>query len=201
VRFSSFLQRLAVVVTAAGMLSCTSAPETDEAAQVRSTFEAFKGALFASRATEALSYLDQTTMGYLYASIMQPIPPNESDAEIKHLIRRAVEKITPGGIQPGFNPDIPLQVILNKGWVNTHDLDSIDLGPITVRGTQARGEILWDGSHTTYQLVFVKEGNDWKVDLMGAFPYAARALQMDRMMKNETEDQQVDQLVSQIQIH
>jgi hypothetical protein len=201
VRFSSLLQRLTVVVAAAALLSCSSVPDKDEAIRVRNTFVAFKGALFAAHATEALSYLDQPTMGYLYISIMEPIPPNVSDAEIKHLIRRAVEKITPGGIQPGFNPDIPLQVILNQGWMNTHDMDSIDLGPITVKGTQASGEILWEGSHTTYQLVFVKEGNDWKVDLMGAFPYAARALQMDRMMKNETEDQQVDQLVSQIQIH
>jgi hypothetical protein len=86
--------------------------------------------------------------------------------------------------------------MLDRSMMNTHAIDSLELGPVTVEGGRAHAEVLWQDSHTTYQLVLVKEGNDWKIDLLGILPYAELGLRLERTLKNETEPQQLDRLVS-----
>jgi hypothetical protein len=133
---------------------------------------------------------------FLRSAALESPADEASDAEVKRLVHLVAEKMTPGGIQPGFTLAIPLQHMLDRSMMNTHAIDSLELGPVTVEGGRAHAEVLWQDSHTTYQLVLVKEGNDWKIDLLGILPYAELGLRLERTLKNETEPQQLDRLVS-----
>ncbi len=163
---------------------------------MKHTFISFKHAIFAARAAEALGYIDRPSLDYLRGTALNTPDPQAPDAEVRDLVRRVIEKMTPGGIRPGFTLDIPLQHMLDRSMMNTHAIDSLELGPVTVTGGSAHAEVLWQDYHTTYQLLLVKEGRDWKIDLLGILPYAEIGMRVDRAIKNETEPQQIDRLVS-----
>jgi hypothetical protein len=172
--------RWLILVLAAGiLLSCAPASldEQDQKKQVKTVFADFKHAIFAAHAAEALRHVD---------------------AEIRQLVRQAVLKMAPGASGPHLNLENSLQRILDQGWMNTHALDSIALGPVTLSGGGAHAEALWQGAHTTYQVSFVRENHDWKVDLLGIVPYAELALRLERTLKGETEAQQLNRLVGLI---
>jgi hypothetical protein len=185
-------------MVAVSLLGCSHESRTDqtEEVQVKAAFAQFKSAVFGAHAAIALRYVDQASRDYLQDAAQGSPDPSAPDAEVKALLHQGILKLTPGGMGPGFTIATPLQRILDQGWMNTHALDSIALGPVTVTGEKARAEALWQGTHTTYELTFVKEQGAWKVDLLGVLPYVEVGLRMGRALRNETEAHQVDRLVS-----
>jgi len=165
---------------------------------VQQAFDGFKDSLALAHAHEALNYLDQPTRDYLQQIATKA--PDPADPELVILIRRAVAKLTPGGIQPGFTIEKPLQRVLNAGWVTPADLGGLTIGPATLAadGTHAQAEALWEGAPSTFQLQFVRESGAWKIDLFNLLPIADSALTMDRTVKNQTEAQQLERLVDAV---
>ena len=193
--------RWLIFALAAGiLLSCAPASrdEQDQKKQVKTVFADFKHAIFAAHAAEALRHVDRPSLDYLRNTIQTAPDPAAPDAEIRQLVRQAVLKMAPGASGPHLNLENSLQRILDQGWMNTHALDSIALGPVTFSGGGAHAEALWQGAHTTYQVSFVREHNEWKVDLLGIVPYAELALRLERTLKGETEAQQLNRLVGLI---
>jgi hypothetical protein len=166
--------------------------------QIQQGFDGFKDALSLAHAHEALNFVDKPSRDYLQQVAMST--PDAADPELVQLIRQSVAKITPGGIQPGFTVEKPLQRVLDAGWITPADLGAITIGPVTLApdGAHAHAEIFWQGTATTFQAIFAREGDAWKIDLLNLLPYAQAALAMDRTVKNETETQQVDRLVRQV---
>jgi hypothetical protein len=189
------LAGLAVLFSLAG---CAPPSNPDAAQRVRDAFTAFKSALGAGHAQEALDSLDESSRDYLQLAVTNPTAPATPDEEVHELVRQSVAKLTPGGIQPGFSLETPLQRVLNAGWIDPNALDELDLGPVTVEGGQAHAEVMWRGEPTTLQLAFVRESGAWKIDLLRLVTYAEMALNMDRSVKGETEPQQIARLVAQV---
>jgi hypothetical protein len=186
------------------LAACGPAAHQDaaEVRQVEQTFASFKSAIFGAHAAAALAEIDQPSLDYLDSSARCPPDPSAPDAELRQVIYEAVARTTPGGAAgPGFKLEVPLQRILNQGCMNTHALDSIQIGPVTIDGAGAHAEVLWENMHTTYRLAFVKQAGQWKVDLLGVVPYIEIAMRVGRTLRNESAAQQVDRLVSQFPAH
>lgn len=199
VRTLSLAVRLAGLMAMACLSAChPAAPDRNEQDAVRQSFEAFKAALAARQAQQAIGVLDQPTRDYLQASVTSPLDPSAPDEEVRELVRQAAAKLTPGGIRPGFKLETPLQRVLNAGWINAQDIGQLGLGPVTVEGGQAHAEVMWQDQPTTLELVFVRESGEWKIDLLKLVSYANLALRMDRTVKGQTETEQVARLVAQV---
>jgi hypothetical protein len=196
----SFSLLIAFTALAATLGGCSAPPPTadEQKQQVRQAFDGFKDSLALAHAHEALSYIDRPSRDYLQQIATKA--PDPADTELVILIRRAVAKLTPGGIQPGFTIETPLQAVLNAGWVTPADLGELTLGPVTLGadGTHAQAEALWLGTPSTFQVQFVRESDSWKIDLFNVLPIAQSALGMDRAVKNQTEAQQLDRLVGEV---
>jgi hypothetical protein len=190
--------RVAGLAVLFSMAGCSPPSDPDEAPHVRDAFIAFKGALEGGHAQTALDGLDESSRNYLQAAVTIPAVPAAPDEEMRQIVRQSVAKLTPGGIQPGFKLATPLQRVLDAGWIDPHALDELDLGPVTVEGSQAHAEVLWRGDPTTLQLTFYRESGAWKIDLLRLIAYAEVALNMDRSVKGETEPQQIARLVAQV---
>jgi hypothetical protein len=195
-----FCRWLLLGLVAETLLTCAPASrhEQEQKEQVQAVFADFKHAIFAAHAAEALRHVDQASIDYLRSAIQTPPDPAANDDEIRQLIRQAVLKMAPGASGPNLRLDDSLQRILNQGWMNTHALDSIALGPVTITGGGARAEALWQGKPTPYQFSFVRENNQWKVDLLGLVLYAELGLGLERALKGETEAHQLERLVGLI---
>ena len=187
VRSYSFL--IAFTALALTLGGCSAPPPTTEEQkqQVQQAFDGFKDSLALAHAHEALNYVDQPSRDYLQQIATKA--PDPADSELVILIRRAVAKLTPGGIQPGFTIETPLQRVLNAGWVTPADLGDLTIGPVTLvtDGAHAQAEALWQGTPSTFQVQFVRESDAWKIDLFNVLPIAQSALTMDRTVKNQTE--------------
>jgi hypothetical protein len=195
--FSFFLACSALVLALGG---CSKPPPNvdEQKQQVWRDFDRFKDLLSLAQGHEALNYVDKASRDYLQQVATRP--PDAADPELIQLIRRSMAKLTPGGIQPGFTIETPLQHVLDAGWVTPSDLGGITIGPATLDpdGAHAQAEALWQGQPTTFQIVFVRESDLWKIDLFNLLPYAQAALGMDRAVKNETEAQQLERLVGEV---
>jgi hypothetical protein len=198
VRLHSIGARLIGLAALACLAACTAPTDPNDQKPVRQAFEDFKSALVTKHAQQALDGLDQPSRDYLQSAVTKPPDFTGADEEVRELVRQVVTKLTPGGIQPGFKLATPLQRVLDAGWINAHALDGLDLGPVSIQGDSARAEILWQGQGTMLHLIFVRESGVWKIDISPLAPYAETALQSDRMVKGETEAQQIAQLVARV---
>lgn len=191
------LHLTAVLALAAALGGCSPVrPPSDQVPLVQQAFEGFKDQVSLSHAGQALAYLDQPTQDYLRTAITRA--PGPSDSAVDLLIRRAAQKLSPGGIGPDFKLEVPLQKLMDKVPIRPADLAALGLGPVAVdaTGNGAHAEALWAGTPTTLQVVFVRDSTGaWKIDLLNLLTYASTAMTMDRTIKRETEDQQVDRLL------
>ncbi len=189
-----FLCALAAGAVALG--GCSQPTPVEEQAQVKQAFDGLKDQVALGHAGLALAYLDRATLDYLQAAATRPPSSTEPTADL--LIRRAAEKLTPGGVGPGFTLAAPLQRLLDQGVLNPRDLEPLTLGAVSVEasGERAQAEAFWHGDGTTLQIHFQHEDGGWKIDLLNLLPYASSALTMDRAIKRETEDEQVARLIS-----
>jgi hypothetical protein len=186
---------LAAATLAVALAGCSRPAPAQEQAEVKQTFDGFKDQVSLDHAGPALAYLDRATLDYLQAAATRP--PSETEPATDLLIRRAMEKLTPGGIGPGFTLAVPVQRLLDQGVLQPRDLEPLTIGPVTLGsdGETAQAEALWQGGGTTLQLTFRREAGGWKIDLLNLLPYAGSALSMDRAIKRETEDEQIARLV------
>jgi hypothetical protein len=187
---------LVVVLLAAGVAACSAPPQGDQVPLVQQAFEGFKDQIALEHAHGALAYLDQPTRAYLEGVALRE--PSVTDPEIDQLIHRAAVKLTPQGMGPGFSVEQPLQRLLDKGLISPSDLAVLTIGPVAVdaTGQHAHAEALWLGHPTTLPVLFNRvETGEWKINLLNLLTYASAALTMDRTLKRETEDQQLDRLV------
>jgi hypothetical protein len=195
--FSLFLALAILAIVPGG---CAPPPPSadQQTQQVQQGFDGFKDALALAHAPQVLNFVDKPSRDYLQA--LATHAPDPADAELVQLIQRSVVKLTPGGIQPGFTIEKPLQRVLDAGWITPADLGAITIGPVTLApdGAHAHAEVFWQGTATTFQAIFVREGDAWKIDLLNLLPYAQTALAMDRTVKGETEAQQLDRLVGEV---
>ena len=187
----------AVLVLAAALGGCSPpAPPSEQAPLVQQAFEGFKDQVALAHAPETLAYLDRPTRDYLRQAVTRA--PAPSDSAVDLLIRRAAQKLSPEGIGPDFNLEVPLQKLMNQAGIRPADLGALALGPVSVdaTGRNAHAEALWAGTPTTLQVIFVRdESGAWKIDLLNLLTYASTAMTMDRTLKRETEDQQIDRLL------
>ena len=185
----------AAVALVAALTGCSHPAPAEEQAQVQQAFDGFKDQIALDHARAALDCLDRATLAYIQSAATRP--PSSDEPATDLLIRRALEKFEQGPITPDIDLADPLQRLLDQGILRPGDLDPLTLGPVTLDndGRAARAEALWHGKPTTLPIVFRREDNRWKIDLLNLLPFAASALVMDRAIKRETEDEQIARLV------
>jgi hypothetical protein len=180
------------------LASCQSAGLTSEQAKVARAFDSWKDAVIDGQPDKAMAYIPRHVDNYLN-SLNSPADPAPSEYPgVNLLLRRALEKKVPAELRARLTVAALIQRITDRHLFNAHDLREITLGPVLVDGDRASADVYNDGTLTSVRLPFVKEDGGWKIDVMAILPYAETLMRLDRALKRETEEEQVDQLVTKL---
>ena len=194
---------LAVLILA----SCGRQGETGEQLRVKLAFASCRNALINHQASQALAYISHDFDDYVNRLISGAGPSTPGSASspaaenlpgVDLLLRTALDKKVPADLRPQLTLDALMQRITDKHLLNPREVQHLSLGRVTVNGNHASAELYYEGTLTALQLPFVKEGADWKIDVMAVLPYAEVLMRVDRAIKGETEARQVEQLVSKL---
>ena len=206
----SYVRLLLVLVTGllglAGLTSCERRGESGEEARVKLAFKSCQNALINHQTDQAMSYFPRDVDVYLNwlnsgAATSAPLPgPEAVDSPgVNLLLRTALEKKVPADLRVRLTLGTLLQRIADKHLLNLRDVAQIKLGPrVSINGPHASAEIYYQGTLTALRLPFIKEGNEWKIDLLSVLPSAELLMRLDRAIKGETQDHQVERLVSKL---
>jgi hypothetical protein len=203
---NSVWQRLAVallLLAVLGLASCSHRESTDQA-RVRQTFASWQAAVLNSRMDQSMAYIPQNVYDYfrlLNSGTKTPASPNPANPVINEspgvdlLLRTALDrKVTPN-LRPNLTLDSLVQRIADKRLFKPRDVGEIKLGYIAVNGAHASADIYYQGTLTALRLPFLKQGNDWKIDVLAILPYVEVLMRVDRAIKGETQTQQVERLI------
>ncbi len=152
---------------------------------------------------QAMTYLPSHVDDYLHALNSSPAATsaNASASQwpcVDLLLRTALEKKVPPDLRANLTLNALLQRITDRNLFNPRDMQEIALGHVSVNDDHASAEVYYQGMLTALRLNFIKEDGVWKIDVMAILPYAEMLMKVDRTIKNETQAQQVDQLVSKL---
>ncbi len=192
-------------VAVMGTSSCWPLKQTSEQAQVVQAFADWKAAVIAGQMDQALAYIPAPVEDYLAtlnSGAVNPVPSPGTTPSVSPgvdlLLRTALAKKVPADLRAHLTLASLLQRISDRHLFNPRDVRQIDLGTVTVDGNGATAEVYYQGTLTALHLPFLKEGTGWKIDVMALLPYAEVLMRVDRAIKGETQEQQVDQLVSKL---
>jgi hypothetical protein len=193
------------LIAAWGISSCSRAGQTDQQAKVAQAFASWKNDMINYQIDRSLAYIPSHVGDYLnalnsgagntFGATTTGLSPTPG---VDLLLRTALEKKVPADLRPHLTLGSLMQRITDRHLFNPRDVKQIDLGPVSIEGNRASAEVYYQGTLTALRLPFIKEGNDWKIDVMALLPYAEVLMRLDRAVKNETQAQQVDQLVSKL---
>ncbi len=186
--------------------SCHHNGPTSDEGKIKLAFESCKKALISQQIQQALVYFPHNVNDYLNrlnsGVKAPPVPPAGSPADpspvVTQLLRTALEKKVPADLRANLTLDALLQRIADKHLLNLHDVEEIKLGRISIEGPTAYAQIYYQGSLTALRLPFIKEDNVWKIDVMAVLPSAELLMRLDRAIKGESENEQVEQLVNKL---
>jgi hypothetical protein len=190
---------LALVLLAA----CQHGSPTEQA-QVTQAFDSWKEAILDHHADQAMAYIPHHVDDYLSTLNAPPAPASATNVApsqypgVDLLLRRALVEKVPPDLRVNLTLATLLQRIDDRHLFNPRDLREITIGPVSVEGDRASAEVYYDGVLTAVRLCFLKEDAAWKIDVMSILPYAETLMRLDRELKGETEEHQVDQLVAKL---
>ena len=195
------------ILAMAGMTSCKRSDAAAQESQVKRAFDSCKEALIERQTDQVMVYIPQNVDDYL--GQLKANPKNstahltantwtDESPGVDLLLRTALEKKVPDDLRSKLTLKILMQRIADKRLLNPHDVEQITLGRISVNGGRASAELYYQGTLTALRLPFVREDKDWKIDIMSILPYAEVLMRLDRAIKGETENQQVEFLVSKL---
>jgi hypothetical protein len=182
--------------------ACQRGGTQEEQARVKQSFDSWKQAVIDHHADQAMAYIPHHVDDYL-AQLNAPPPAANATPPSDHpgvdlLLRRALTEKVPPDLRASLTLAALLQRIDDRHLFNPRDLRQITLGPVSVEGNRASAEVYYDGVLTAVRLSFLKEDEAWKIDVMSILPYAETLMRLDRELKGQTEEHQVDQLVAKL---
>jgi len=185
-----------------GLTSCGHSHEAIKAAQVKSAFESCKTGLLNNKIDQVMACIPKNVDDYLTRlkankKSEQSSTPDTSPG-VDLLLKTALEKRVPDDLRAGLTFNILMQRISDRHLLNLHEVQEIDLGRIYVNGNRASGEIYYQGTLTALRMPFIQEDGSWKIDILAILPYAEVLMRLDRAIKDESQAEQVDLLVSRL---
>jgi hypothetical protein len=188
-----------------GATSCSHLGQSSEQAKVSQAFNSWKEAMINNQTDLAMTYIPSHVDDYLHvlnsapeSAASSPTTPPSQSPGVDLLLRTALEKKVPADLRTNLTLSGLLQRITDRKLFNPRDLRQIALGRISVTGDRASAEVKYQDMLTALHLPFIKENGAWKIDVMAIIPYAEVLMRVDRAVKNESQTQQVDQLVSKL---
>jgi len=183
--------------------ACSRGGTSEEQARVAQAFDSWKQAVIDHHADHAMTFIPRHANDYL-ASLNAPPPAATATATpsdhpgVDLLLRRALDQKVPPDLRAHLTLATLLQHIADRNLFNPRDLRQITLGPVSVDGNRASAVVYYDGVLTAVRLGFLKEDDAWKIDVLSILPYAETLMRLDRELKGESEEKQVDQLVEKL---
>jgi hypothetical protein len=193
---------LPVLFLVMGLTSCGHKNDEARALQVRKVFESCKTGLLNNQMDQVMACIPKNVDNYL-AQLKSngkstPSLASNNAPGVDLLLKTAMEKRVPDDLRPGLTFNTLIQRIEDRRLLNLHEVEQIDLGRVYVNGDRASGQIYYQGTLTALRMPFIREDGNWKIDILAILPYAEVLMRLDRAIKGETQNEQVDLLVSRL---
>jgi hypothetical protein len=193
---------LVSLVAIAGLTSCSPVREAAQAAQVKKAFESCKSGLINNQMDQVMACTPSNVDDYINHlksnDKKASADPASNSPGVDLLLKTALEKRVPDDLRPNLTFNLLMQKITEKHLLSLREVQQIDLGRVYVTGDRASGEIYYQGTLTALRMPFVRENGSWKIDILSILPYAEVLMRLDRAIKDETQQEQVDLLVSRL---
>jgi hypothetical protein len=205
--------RLALKITplflAFSLVSCGYHRESSDQIQVRQTFASWQADVLNSRMNQSMAYIPKNVYDYfqvlnsgtktpVVAPALAPVVTQSPGVDL--LLRTALDKKVAPNVRPTLTLDSLIQRITNKRLFKPRDVGQIRLGYVAVNGTHASADIYYQGTLTALRMPFLKQDGAWKIDVLAILPYVEVLMRVDRAIKGETQNQQVERLVSNMPV-
>jgi hypothetical protein len=183
------------------LAACQRTGQSADEARVGQAFDAWKNAVVNHQADAAIAYIPRNVEDYL--SVLKepgsaPDPTAVQCPGVNLLLTRALQEKVAPDLRGQLTLSTLIQRITDRHLLNPHDLLGVTLGSISVDGDHASAEIYYDDTLTAIRLPFLKEDDTWKIDVLSLLPYAETLMRLDRSLKGESEDHQVDELLAKV---
>ena len=188
---------LALVILSA----CQHAGPSEEQARVAQAFDAWKNAVVNHQADAAIAYIPRDVDDYLNVLKDPGSAPDPTAIQcpgVNLLLSRALDQKVAPDLRGQLTLSTLIQRITDRHLFNPHDLLEISIGSVSVDGDHASAEAYYDGTLTAMRIPFLKEDDTWKIDVMAILPYAETLMRLDRALKGESQDHQVDELLAKV---
>ncbi len=151
-----------------------------ESDRVIQCFENYKKAILQGQGSEAIKYVDKTTVDYYGTELNLALSGDSATIDQLSLIDKltvfiARHKMDPAVLKKMNGRDFFIYAV-DKGMIGKNSVATTEVVNVSVDGNSASGQMSANGVKTPLAFNFKKEDNQWRVDLTSIFPQTNLAL-------------------------
>lgn len=197
-----FLAAFVVLMTVAAAFAAPPPRATAEERDVAAVFESARSALADRRGAEAVPLLSRASVKALEA--VRTAARSPGDTAVERL--DPAERFAAMGLRRYLNPAELRRMslgeladhALKQGWLGPNIIGSASLGPVRVRGERASGLLMVDNRPALVPADFVREGGQWRIDLVGVFTFGSQMLKGLAAMSGKDETAYIEDLLAKL---
>lgn len=202
-RINSMMKMLSPIGLALILASLLSplAVHADDAEAIRNVFASLKSDLLSGNTVKAANALAPSVASY-YEQLKPfainrsaPLPANMP--VVDHLVVEILRQRAGTNLANLHIADIATEGIRN-GWIKLDGLNDIQLGAITVNGSNATGALIIKNTPSSWSLPFLKSGGDWKLDPLAFYNIGDLLLKTEIARNGFNEKKTVDSIVASL---
>lgn len=182
------MRKITLIALVLIISSCSS--DKQDVEDIQKTFTGYKTAILQKNGTDAIKYVDKTTIDYYAKMLDFAININSKELQELSLLDKLMvlslrHRATFNDLN-SFNGETLLIWAINSGMIGEESVKNTTLGKIEIEGYKAKGQFINNGQITPFYYKFVKPGESWKIDLTSIFAISERGLNQLARQQNMT---------------
>ncbi len=179
------------------IFSCKPEPakKATDAELIKECYSKYQEGLLQGKGTNVMGQVSKVSLDY-YSEILRYAKGADSTAIVqsalteKFTILLARQKID-SEMLVNMSDESFFIYVVEQGMIGKSSVDGLELGDVFVDGNTAKGAIIIKGVPQKYQFNFMKEGEDWKIDLINLMTISSDGLRAQISESPISEDEYI----------
>jgi hypothetical protein len=170
------------------------------AVEVRETFLTYKTAVILSDGAGAAAVVSSDSHTYFRSLAEQALTFDHADLQQIALTERLYTLLLRTALQPNLLDSMSgselVAFTIDRGWIGRNGAPRLEIGTSVIEGDSASAAILRpDGEESPYDLQFVRQQGEWRLDLVALMELIHVAFQSEQEKSGLSEDEFVMRMI------